>query len=270
MSSVPEIVWGFWGGASHALVLYSLGTGEMEEFCIFLSMSRSFLSDITPLTLLDYPGKAACIFWFSACKFRCKYCYNPQLVLGHAPEYGIEKALEFLTERVGFLDGVVLSGGECTLYPDLMALAEKIKSLGYLIKMDTNGSNPAVVRKILEAGLIDYLALDYKAPEYLFGEVTERPRAFFHFSKTLDYLIQSEASFEVRTTVHHDLLKERDVNHIIEDLYGRGYQGTYYLQNYFHTDSNLGCMRQSESSFDTGMLAEWIPVKLRNFPDTLD
>lgn len=233
-------------------------------------MSRSFLSDITPLTLLDYPGKAACIFWFSSCKFRCKYCYTPQLVLGQAPEYDKEKALDFLAERAGFLEGVVLSGGECTLYPHLMALAEKIKNMGYLIKMDTNGSNPAVVRKMMEAGLIDYLALDYKTPAYLFGNVTERPREFFHFSKTLDYLIHSEASFEVRTTVHPDLLKEEDINHIIEDLYARGYQGTYYLQNYFHADFNLGCMKQSESSFDTGMLAEWIPVKFRNFPDTLE
>lgn len=233
-------------------------------------MGRSFLSDITPLTLLDYPGKAACIFWFSSCTFRCKYCYNPQLVLGHAPEYDKEKALDFLIERAGFLDGVVLSGGECTLYPDLMALAEKIKNMGYLIKMDTNGSNPAVVRKMMEAGLIDYLALDYKAPEYLFGDVTERPREFFQFSKTLDYLIHSEASFEVRTTVHPDLLKEGDINLIIEDLYGRGYQGIYYLQNYFHTDSTLGSMRQSASSIDPGMLAEWIPIKLRNFSDTLE
>ena len=94
-------------------------------------------ADITPLTFLDYPKKAACIFWFTGCNLRCPYCYNPELVFGKG---GGMDEMAFLQERAGFLDAVVLSGGEATLNPDIAELCRKIKSMGYLVKVDTNES----------------------------------------------------------------------------------------------------------------------------------
>jgi pyruvate formate lyase activating enzyme len=108
-------------------------------------------ADITPLTFLDYPKKAACIFWYTGCNLRCPYCYNPELVLSHG---GGQDEMAFLRERAGFLDAVVLSGGESTLNPDIAELCREIKKLGYLIKVDTNGSNPQVIRNLLEEKLI--------------------------------------------------------------------------------------------------------------------
>ena len=107
-------------------------------------------ADITPLTFLDYPKKAACIFWYTGCNLRCPYCYNPELVLSHG---GGQDEMAFLRERAGFLDAVVLSGGESTLNPDIAEVCREIKKLGYLIKVDTNGSNPHVIRGLLEEKL---------------------------------------------------------------------------------------------------------------------
>ncbi len=230
----------------------------------------SGLSDITPLTLLDYTGKVACIFWFSSCNLRCRYCYNTRLVQGRAgkTEGRDERdALEFLRRRAGFLEGVVLSGGECTLYPGLLSLAASIRELGYRIKLDTNGTRPEVVREMAERGLVDYIALDYKAGEDSFGRVTGRPELFASFSRTLDYLTGREFLFEVRTTVHPDLTGEDEVSRINEDLYRRGYRGTHYIQHYFQTESTLGGLTEPVRRFDPSRVCGRVPVEWRNFPE---
>lgn len=228
--------------------------------------------DITPLTLLDYPEKAACILWSAGCNMRCAYCYNAELL--HArprnacfPSVPKEPGLtRFLQARAGFLDGVVLSGGECTLNPELPGIARLARSLGYDVKLDTNGSNPDVVRRLVAEGLVQYIALDYKAPAALFTGMTRASsRLFDAFSQTLDWLIAEDVPFEVRTTVHPDLLDERAINLIIGDLAARGYRGTYYLQHYFHTDTTLGGLRQPVHRFDPALLSPALPVGLRNF-----
>ncbi|MDR0762368.1 MAG: radical SAM protein, partial [Campylobacteraceae bacterium] len=94
--------------------------------------------DITPFTMLDYPEHLSCIVWFAGCNMRCSYCYNPHIVLGEG-NIGIDELLNFLRTRAGRLEGVVLSGGECTLYPELPKLCREIKELGFKIKLDTNG-----------------------------------------------------------------------------------------------------------------------------------
>ncbi|HEX5710906.1 MAG TPA: radical SAM protein, partial [Sulfuricurvum sp.] len=102
------------------------------------------LYDITPFTLLDFPDTPAAIFWFAGCNLRCVYCYNPDIVFGVA-RIKEEEALSFLRRRQGLLEGVVLSGGECTTYPHLLVFCRCIKSLGYTIKLDTNGMRPDVI-----------------------------------------------------------------------------------------------------------------------------
>ena len=231
------------------------------------------IEDITPLTLLDYPGKAACILGFGGCNMRCRYCYNADLAKGCKakatfPSHLREKSLEeFLKTRAGFLDGVVLSGGECSLCPDLPEICRLAQSLGYEVKMDTNGTRPDTVRFLVEQGLVNYIALDYKAPSDEFANITGGCSAnlFAAFGKTLQYLIGSEFPFEVRTTVHPDLLDEKAVGRIIKDLAARGYRGTYYLQHYFHTDHNMDQLERPVRAFDPGKLPGNIPVVLRHF-----
>ena len=110
-------------------------------------------ADITPLTFLDYPKKAACIFWYTGCNLRCPYCYNPELVLSHG---GGQDEMAFLRERAGFLDAVVLSGGESTLNPDIAELCREIKKLGYLIKVDTNGTGNVKAEECGDNGHIEF------------------------------------------------------------------------------------------------------------------
>jgi pyruvate formate lyase activating enzyme len=218
--------------------------------------------DITPFTMLDYPNHLACIVWFAGCNMRCSYCYNPHIVLGKGKK-SEEELLEFLQKRAKHLEGVVLSGGECTLYKKLVDLCIKIKGLGFKIKLDTNGSNPNVLKQLIKQNLIDFVSLDFKAPKTLFKSIT--------FSNFYDALIDSlqilqsnDISFEVRTTVHIDILNEHAINEISDILLENGYSGIYYLQKYLHVEQTLGKMQNPIKIFDKNLLSDKIKIEFRN------
>ncbi|MBC7219961.1 anaerobic ribonucleoside-triphosphate reductase activating protein [Candidatus Bipolaricaulota bacterium] len=128
------------------------------------------------LSLLDYPGKVAAVVWTVGCNLRCPFCYNAELVLPEVgedlPRVPREEVLAVLRERVGFIDGVVVTGGEPTLNVDLPVFLRELKALGFLIKLDTNGTRPDVLRCLLDEGLVDYVALDVKAPFARYPEFT--------------------------------------------------------------------------------------------------
>ena len=217
--------------------------------------------DITKFTHLDYPNQLACIIWFSGCNMRCDYCYNPEIVLAKSAHYSLLDVLKFLKTRVGLLNAVVLSGGEATSY-DLVEFCKEIKKLGFLIKLDTNGTHYSVVKELVDLNLIDYIALDYKAPLHKFIEITHSNK-YKEFSKTLEYLIQNSIKFETRTTLHPDLLNVSDINLIIKDLKTRGYKGKYYLQKFLTSESNLGNLQKPKSSFNEKLLSNEIEIVWR-------
>ncbi len=167
-------------------------------------------------------------------------------------------ALEFLKTRVGLLDAVVLSGGEATLH-NLVEFASEIKELGFLIKLDTNGTNYETIKELLDLGLLDFIALDYKAPKYKFIQITHSNR-YDDFSKTLDLLIKRDINFEVRTTLHYDLLNEDDINLIIKDLKKCGYKNKYYIQKYLETDSTIGNIQNPKNKFDPKKLLNELEI----------
>lgn len=186
---------------------------------------------ITPFTMLDFPDRTSCIIWFSGCNMRCGYCHNPQIVKSKG-KYPINDVLSFLEKRKGLLDGVVLSGGEASLYPDIVDFIKTIKKMGYAVKIDTNGAKPDIISCLIENSLIDYVAIDYKAPKDKFKKVTGIEK-FECFEKTLSYLCtQKDIPFEIRTTVHTSLLDENDISSIIKDLDERNYNGIFYIQNF--------------------------------------
>ena len=118
---------------------------------------------VNKFTLLDYPEKVACVLYTQACNFQCPYCHNYEtLVKGNVPQIPFDEILSFLKKRVGILDGVVISGGEPTLMKDLPEKIKKIKELGYLVKLDTNGSNPEMLKSLIDEKLIDYVSMDIK------------------------------------------------------------------------------------------------------------
>lgn len=201
--------------------------------------------DLTPLTMLDYPGHLAAIVWFAGCPLRCSYCYNPKIVTAENGTMSGDDLLRFLTKRQGLLDAVVLSGGECTGYPALIELCHSIRKLGYKIKVDSNGHYPAALEALITAQLVDFVALDYKAPADKFKALTGTPNNA-PFFESLKLLIASNCPFEVRTTVHSGLLGESDISAIADDLWRRGYRGNYYLQKFVATDTLSETPPQSE------------------------
>jgi pyruvate formate lyase activating enzyme len=126
------------------------------------------IAHLQPLSLLDYPGKVSAVIWTVGCNLRCPFCYNAELVLPKLgavlPRLSVTGVLARLEERAKLLDGVVVSGGEPTLHPDLPALLREVRALGFLVKLDTNGTRPEVLRSLVDEGLVDYVALDVKAP----------------------------------------------------------------------------------------------------------
>lgn len=208
---------------------------------------------ITPFTLLDYPDQSACILWFSGCNMRCLYCYNPEIVLGKG-SVSLEEALLFLKKRQHLLDAVVFSGGECLLHKDFLNFIKKIKQMGFLIKIDTNGSKPALLQELIAQKLIDYVALDFKALAIDFEKITQST-LFSDFEKSLEILIQNTVEFEVRTTVHSDLISEKTVQSMISYLENHDYNGNYYLQYFVNGLPTLEKLGYSKSNLNAQNLS---------------
>ncbi len=223
---------------------------------------------VTPFTMLDFPERTACIVWFSGCNMRCPYCHNPTLVKGIG-RGSIDEVMAFLKKRQGLLDGVVLTGGEASVYPGLPDFIRDIKALGYAVKIDTNGLRPDIIGSFVKEGFLDYVALDYKSPPDKFKSVTGTEK-YEYFSKTLGLLCnQNLVDFEIRTTVHTSLIDEKDIAFIIADLEKRGYKGTYYVQNYKADDNRptLGMIGDQERILDIESLPipKGFNMEFRNF-----
>ena len=223
------------------------------------------ITSITPFTFQDFPEKTACILWFSGCNFACGYCHNPELVRGSLKALPFERIDSFLKLRMGLLDGVVLCGGECTISPSLPAFIRYLNGLGFLVKLDTNGSNPAVLKRLIQKNLIDYVALDYKAPLSKFQQVTgyKKPQIFF---ESLQLLRAADIPVEVRTTVHTDLLDENDINDIIDHLTLLEFKGLYCIQN-FRDGPTLGLLASQRRILDIDKIKKTTKFRIlfRNF-----
>ena len=150
---------------------------------------------------LDYPGRIAAVLFSPGCNYDCFYCHNRELLQKGAALIDPGEVMDFLLKRQGLLDGVVLTGGEATLQKDIAAFAEKLKEMGYRVKLDTNGSRPEVVRGMLQANLLDYVALDYKVPWHRYEEICGPQAHPEDVKKTLAHLIKAGVDFELRTTV---------------------------------------------------------------------
>ena len=160
------------------------------------------------------------------------------------------------------LEGVVLSGGEATQFDGLVEFAQDISALGFKIKLDTNGTNPDMIKALLDKGLLDYCALDYKAPKEKFYEITKN-RNFDAFEKSLSLLIESEIEFEVRTTVHRGLLDESDINLITKDLEAKSYKGIYYIQNFVEDVKTIGGISNPEQSLERSKIESSVEISYR-------
>ena len=180
-------------------------------------------------TLLDFPGKVACTVFTGGCNFRCPFCHNASLVLrpNDTGEIDVEEFFEFLRKRKGILDGVCITGGEPLLQKDIVPFLERIHSMGFAIKIDTNGSFPQKLSEIIDKGLVDHIAMDIKnAPEKY--ALTAGTKALPDgVTQSIHLIMNSGVSYEFRTTVVKGLHDEKDIESIAKLIHGAE---KYYLQ----------------------------------------
>lgn len=180
------------------------------------------IAGLQKLTLIDFPGRLAATVFLSGCGFRCPFCYSAEIVLPQKikdqPEISKKEFFEFLKERKGLLEGVVVCGGEPTLNKNLPLFIRKIKKNGYLVKLDTNGSNPKMLSELIKKGLIDYVAMDIKAPKKKYGKTvglrhswTDRMMGRIERSVNILKNQKTGFDFEFRTTVVPGLHKKEDI-----------------------------------------------------------
>jgi pyruvate formate lyase activating enzyme len=180
-------------------------------------------------TVLDYPSKLACTVFTFGCNFRCGFCHNPELVVDDGrPEMKQEDIIEFLKKRKDFLDGVCITGGEPTLNKELPNFISKIKELGFLVKLDTNGTNPKMLEELIDKKLVDYIAMDIKAPLEFYDTVTNVKVNKADIQKSVD-LIRKTKDYEFRTTVVPGLFNEEHARLIGEWLKG---SNKFYIQQF--------------------------------------
>ncbi len=196
-------------------------------------------------SLIDYPGEVAITIATVGCNFRCKYCHNPFLFnLNQA--YDEQELLEELEHRKKIATAVCITGGEPTLQPDLIPFMKKLKSIGYKIKLDTNGSNPEVVKKAIEEGVVDYIAMDVKGPLEKYDEITQVHVDTSKILETMKIIRESGIAYEFRTTAYPELGKE-DFMKIRELVRGAR---KYYIQQ-FRPETSYQMKHAKPHSIDT-------------------
>ena len=196
------------------------------------------IQGLQKMTLLDYPGKVACTVFLGGCDLRCPFCHNSGLVAGPMPaELDDGALLAFLDKRRGLLDGVCVTGGEPLLRPELPQLLSRIKELGYPVKLDTNGGRPERLRALLEAGLVDYVAMDIKNSPERYGETAGVPGLdLAPFRESVSLLLRGTVDYEFRTTVVREFHDADSFQAIGPWIAGAR---RYFLQSFVDRDSVL-------------------------------
>ena len=171
------------------------------------------ISGLQKMTLLDYPGKVACTVFLQGCNFRCPFCHNSALLpMEGEAQMDVPVLLSFLKKRSGLLDAVCISGGEPTLCPELEPLLREIRALGYLIKLDTNGSRPAQLKGLVQAGLVDYVAMDVKNAPSRYAQTAGLPLIRLEpIAESLRFLSTGAVDYELRTTLVAELHNEQSI-----------------------------------------------------------
>jgi pyruvate formate lyase activating enzyme len=193
------------------------------------------IAGIEPFTLLDFPGKIACILFTLGCNFKCGYCHNAQFVKPQKDEFSKNKIIsessifQFLDERRNLLDGVVICGGEPTIQPGIIEFLQKIKSKGFLIKLDTNGFKPEVLKQILAAQLIDYVAMDIKSSKKKYSLICGVDVDFSKIEQSRDLILNSNIDSEFRTTVIKGIHDKDEIEDIANFCKGTK---KYVIQNF--------------------------------------
>ena len=185
------------------------------------------------LTLIDYPGRIAATVFLTGCNFRCPFCYSSELVLPekikNQPKISEKDFFIFLKERKELIEGIVLCGGEPTISKGLIPLIKKIKKMGFSVKLDTNGSDPKLLKTLIDKKLVDYIAMDIKGPKERYNNFSGTKADVKKIQKSIDILKEGKVDYEFRSTIVPTLHKREDVIEMAKWIRGAK---RYYLQNF--------------------------------------
>lgn len=189
------------------------------------------IGGLQKVSLIDYPGLICAVVFLQGCNFKCSYCHNPELVDQRLFQPCIKEndVLDFLATRKGKLDAVTITGGEPTIQDDLVPFIKQIKKMKFTIKLDTNGSQPQVIRALLDKKLLDFIAMDIKAPLEKYESVVKVPVNSDSIKESINLILKAKIPYEFRTTVVESQLEEKDIQQIAKLIPGAG---CYVLQKF--------------------------------------
>ncbi|MGM0482363.1 MAG: anaerobic ribonucleoside-triphosphate reductase activating protein [Patescibacteria group bacterium] len=187
-------------------------------------------------SLIDYPDKISAVIFTRGCNFRCKYCHNPELVVPEkfTQDIPLSEIYSFLESRQNKIEAVVITGGEPTEHSDIDKLMTEIKDMGFLTKLDTNGTRPLVIDDLFKKGVVDYIAMDIKAPFQKYSGITCCSVEIENIKKSIELIINSGMEYEFRTTVIKDLINEKDLQDMAKEIKGAC---KYYLQRFMPSET---------------------------------
>lgn len=204
-------------------------------------------------SLIDYPGKISCVLFLAGCNFRCPYCYNPDLAKGTpAVVLNQDRVYDFLVQRKGLLDGVVITGGEPTLNQDLVFFCQKIKEIGYILKLDTNGSRPQMIQRLLDLNLIDYIAMDIKTDPLNYAPTIWKNSDPETILSSIQIVMQSAIPYEFRTTCLKPFVSDTIIESIARRIEGAMLYAIQRFQNFGVLDPEF--CRKNDCQYDDNEL----------------
>ena len=222
---------------------------------------------IDKFSLLDFDEKVSVVLFSPACNFRCPFCHNGESVLNANTPIPFDEILDYLKSRVGLIDAVVFTGGEPTIMPELVERIRKVKKLGFLIKLDTNGTNPGIVEELLSEGLLDYVAMDIKNSEARYSETAGCPGIKMeNIKKTIKILENSGVNYEFRTTLVKEFHDEKSIREMCDLVKGAK---QLFLQKFVDREGviqkGLHEISLEEANKFKGILSEVVPTELRGY-----
>ena len=222
---------------------------------------------IDKFSLLDFDEKVSIVLFSPACNFRCPFCHNGDSVLNSNTPIQFDEIYEFLKSRVGLIDAVVFTGGEPTLMPELKERIKLVKDLGFLIKLDTNGTNPKMVKELLDNCLLDYIAMDIKNSEAMYTETAGCPQINMeNIKKSIEIIENSGINYEFRTTLVKEFHDEKSIREMAELVKGAK---QLYLQKFVDREGviqkGLHDVSIEEANRFREILSEFVPTELRGY-----
>lgn len=208
------------------------------------------IGGLQKVSLIDYPNKISAVVFTQGCNFRCSYCHNPELLALKSGNISEDFVIDFLEKRKKQIEAVVVTGGEPTLQTDLIDFLKKIKEMGYLVKLDTNGSNFEVLKKIIDLKLVDYVAMDIKSEIDKYGEITQVRTDENNILESINYIKIKAIDYEFRTTIAREQLEISDMENIGVLINGAK---KYVLQKYVSRENDKNILNVLTSYSDEEM-----------------